>query len=77
MGVETVTIACDSRGRMDLDHLQDALRRQRLGTVVVSARNARPGAVDPIAAVVALRSRYDFGIHVDASYGGFFALLKG
>jgi glutamate/tyrosine decarboxylase-like PLP-dependent enzyme len=26
--------------------------------------------------VVALRQRYDFGIHVDASYGGFFTLLR-
>lgn len=76
MSVETVTIGCDSRGRMDLDRLEDALRRQRIDTVVVSAGTPGLGAVDPIAAIVALRRRYDFGIHVDASYGGFFTLLK-
>jgi glutamate/tyrosine decarboxylase-like PLP-dependent enzyme len=75
MGLETRRIACDTNGRMDLNRLEDGLRRNAIGTVVLSAGTPGLGAVDPIDAVVALRRRYDFGIHVDASYGGFFALL--
>lgn len=76
MGVEARRIRCDARGRMDLNRLEDALRRGEIGTVVLSAGTPGLGAVDPIDTVVALRRRYEFGIHVDASYGGFFALLR-
>ena len=75
MGVEARRIPCDVRGRIDLDRLEDGLRRREIGTVVLSAGTPGLGAVDPIDEVAALRSRYDFGLHVDASYGGFYALL--
>lgn len=76
MGVEMRRIRCDARGRMDLNRLEDALRRGEIGTVVLSAGTPGLGAVNPIDTVVALRQRYEFGIHVDASYGGFFTLLR-
>ncbi len=76
MGVETRRIPCDVFGRMDLNRLEDALRRNRITTVVVNAGTPGSGAVDPIDGVVALRRRYHFGIHVDASYGGFYTLLR-
>lgn len=76
MGVESVVIPCDRRGRIDVDYLEASIRSGRVSTVVLSAGTPGMGAVDPIDEVVALRRRYDFGIHVDASYGGFFALLK-
>jgi glutamate/tyrosine decarboxylase-like PLP-dependent enzyme len=76
MGVEARRIPCDALGRMDVNRLEDALRRDEIGTVVVSAGTPGLGAVDPIDAVLALRRHHDFGIHVDASYGGFFTLLR-
>lgn len=77
MGVETITIPGDGDGRIELAWLEAELRRGRIGSVVLSAGTPGLGAVDPIADVVELRRRHDFRIHVDASYGGFFALLAG
>ncbi|OLD77196.1 MAG: hypothetical protein AUI33_04345 [Ignavibacteria bacterium 13_1_40CM_2_61_4] len=34
------------------------------------------GAVDPLDAIVGLQGRYDFRIHADAAYGGYFLLVK-
>jgi glutamate/tyrosine decarboxylase-like PLP-dependent enzyme len=76
MGLEMRRIPCDGRGRMDMNRLEVAVRRGEIATVVVSAGTPGLGAVDPIDAVVALRRRHEFGIHVDASYGGFFTLLR-
>ncbi|MGI9174090.1 MAG: pyridoxal phosphate-dependent decarboxylase family protein [Rhodothermales bacterium] len=75
LGMETVTIPTDVRGRMDLEALEEALQTGEIGTVVVTAGTTSLGAVDPIADVLALRERYGFRLHADAAYGGFFALL--
>ena len=32
------------------------------------------GTVDPLPEILALRERYDFRVHVDAAYGGYFTL---
>ena len=75
LGVETVTIPTDVRGRMDLEALEEALQTGKVGTVVVTAGTTSLGAVDPMADVLGLREQYGFRLHVDAAYGGFFALL--
>src|SRR4030095_13868778 len=49
----------------------------RVGTVVLTAGTTGLGAVDPIAEALTLRDRYGCRPHVDAAYGGFFALLAG
>jgi glutamate/tyrosine decarboxylase-like PLP-dependent enzyme len=33
-----------------------------------------PGSVDPLPAILELREKYDFRIHTDAAYGGYFTL---
>ena len=63
-------------GRVDLERLEDAVRSGRIGTVVLTAGTTGLGAVDPIAEVLPWRERYGVRIHVDAAYGGFFALLS-
>lgn len=75
LDVEGIKVSADDCGRMDVDRLDHALRSGRIGTVVLTAGTPGLGAVDPIDQVLALRERYGFRIHVDASYGGFFALL--
>ena len=75
LGVEARTIPSDSAGRLDLDAAETALRRGGVGTLVLTAGTTGLGAVDPIDDVLELRERYGVRLHVDAAYGGFFALL--
>jgi glutamate/tyrosine decarboxylase-like PLP-dependent enzyme len=75
LGVESVAVAADAAGRMDLDALEQVLAGGRVGTVVLTAGTTGLGAVDPVTEALALRDRYGCRLHVDAAYGGFFTLL--
>jgi glutamate/tyrosine decarboxylase-like PLP-dependent enzyme len=75
IGVRSIEIAADGRGRMDLDDLRSKLRSQEIGTVVMTAGTTGLGAIDPIDDAEKLRKELGFRIHVDAAYGGFFRLL--
>jgi glutamate/tyrosine decarboxylase-like PLP-dependent enzyme len=75
LGVEGVAVPADAAGGMDLDALEGLLRAGRVGTVVLTAGTTGIGAVDPVDEALALRDRYGCRLHVDAAYGGFFALL--
>lgn len=69
-------IAVDERNCMDLGDLEKHLRTGKIGTVVVTLGTTATGAVDPLEQVLALRERYEFRIHVDAAYGGYFTLAS-
>lgn len=75
IGARTVEIAVDGRGRMDLDDLRSKLKTGEVGTVVMTSGTTALGAVDPIDEAVKLHREFDFRIHVDGAYGGFFKLL--
>ena len=75
IGARGVEIAVDERGRMDLDDLRAKLRTGEIGTVVMTPGTTALGAVDPIDEALELQREFDFRIHVDAAYGGFFKLL--
>ena len=77
IGARGVEIAVDDRGRMDLDDLREKLKSGGIGTVVMTSGTTGLGAVDPIDEALELRREFDFRIHVDAAYGGFFKLLAG
>ncbi len=77
IGAKTVEIAVDGRGRMDLDDLRAKLKSGEIGTVVMTSGTTALGAVDPIDQALELRREFDFRIHVDGAYGGFFKLLAG
>jgi len=74
LGVRAIRIAVDERGRIDLDALETALRTEQVGTVVVTAGTTSLGAVDRIDEALRLCRKYGVRIHVDAAYGGFFAI---
>jgi len=76
LGLPFETIPCDRRGRMDLQALEQRLAAGGVGTVVATLGTTATGAVDPLDAIVELRSRYDFRIHADAAYGGYFVLVS-
>jgi glutamate/tyrosine decarboxylase-like PLP-dependent enzyme len=75
IGAKAMEIEVDDRGRLDLDDLREKLQTGGIGTVVMTAGTTALGAVDPIDKALELRREFDFRIHVDAAYGGFFKLL--
>src|ERR671933_1682146 len=75
LGVPSFGAPVDADGRIDLDAVDALCRTQDVGTVVVTAGTTGMGIVDPVHEALALRERHGMRIHVDAAYGGFFALL--
>ena len=75
LGARHDTVPEDDRGRIDLDALEARLRRGGVGTVVATPGTTALGAVDDVAAIAELTAAHGARLHVDAAYGGFFALL--
>lgn len=69
------SIPSDARSRMDMNALEDNLRRGGVGTVVATIGTTGAGAVDPLPDILALREKYGFRIHADAAYGGYYVLV--
>lgn len=74
LGLPFVKIPSDDTGRIDLQALESLLETQTIGTVVVTLGTTAIGSVDPLDEILKLRQRYNFRIHVDAAYGGYFTL---
>jgi glutamate/tyrosine decarboxylase-like PLP-dependent enzyme len=75
LGVRAEAIAQDARGALDLDALETRLRAGGVGTVVATLGTTSLGALDPIEQIAQLCERHGARLHIDAAYGGFFALL--
>ena len=69
------SVPVDARARMDLAALAARLTQGDIGTVVVTLGTTATGSVDPLHEILALQEKHGFRIHVDAAYGGYFALL--
>jgi len=72
-------IATDNRCRMDVDALDEAIRRDleigvRPWLVIASAGTIDTGSVDPLADIAEVCARHGVWFHVDGAYGGLFAL---
>jgi glutamate/tyrosine decarboxylase-like PLP-dependent enzyme len=75
LGVPARAVPADAHGRMDMDALEAECARGDVGTVVLTTGTTGIGAVDRVDQALALRERYGVRLHVDAAYGGFYALL--
>ena len=75
LGLKFESVPVDDAGRMDMDALEDILKRERVATVVATLGNTALGAVDPLHEILELRDRHGFRVHVDAAYGGYFTLV--
>ena len=70
------SVPADADGRMDPEKLEAILKTGAVGTVVATLGTTATGAVDPLPAILDLRDRYRFRLHVDAAYGGYFKLAE-
>jgi glutamate/tyrosine decarboxylase-like PLP-dependent enzyme len=75
LGVEGAPVPTDRSGRMDVDALDRLLGTGRVGTVVATLGTTGLGALDPVDRIVEVAGSHGVRTHVDAAYGGFFALV--
>jgi glutamate/tyrosine decarboxylase-like PLP-dependent enzyme len=61
---------------MDIGALEQQLRSGNIGTVVATLGTTGLGAVDPLAGILELQKKYEFRVHVDAAYGGYFHIAS-
>ncbi len=71
-----ISIPATPYGTWDLNALEAALKSQEIGTVVVTLGNTGFGAIDPLDEILKLKTQYNFRIHVDMSYGGYYHVLS-
>jgi tyrosine decarboxylase/aspartate 1-decarboxylase len=76
LGIPYSPVAVTSDGRMDIAAIEALLQQGDVGTIVVTMGNTGLGAVDPLPAILNLRDKYEFRIHADAAYGGYFGLAS-
>jgi tyrosine decarboxylase/aspartate 1-decarboxylase len=69
-------VAADERGRMDVSALEARLAQGDVGCVVVTLGTTGLGAVDPLKAILGLREKHGFRVHIDGAYGGYFGLAN-
>ncbi len=70
------SVACDARGRMDMNALAKRAGRGDVGTVVATMGTTATGSVDPLPEMLALGKENGFRVHADAAYGGYFVLAE-
>ena len=74
LGMPFSPVPVQRDGRMDPGELEKLLAEGDVGTVVASIGSTGLGAVDALGEILALRDRYEFSLHADAAYGGYFGL---
>lgn len=75
LGLPFESLPVDQQARMDLVALEERLKQGDVGCVVVTMGTTSVGAVDPLPQILQLQKIYDFRIHADAAYGGYFKLI--
>ncbi len=68
------SVECDNKGRMNINALEKKLSEGNVGTVVVTMGTTATGSVDPLKEILELKKKYNFRIHADAAYGGYYVL---
>ena len=68
-------ITMDDKGKMDLNYLQDSLTKEKIGTVIATLGTTGFGALDDIYEILKLKKEFNFRLHIDAAYGGYFKIL--
>ena len=75
LGMPFKEIRTNIDGRIDVNELHNLLRKAKTPPlVVVTMGTTGLGKVDPLREILELKKQYEFRIHVDAAYGGYFGL---
>ncbi len=69
------SVPCNRKGRMDIEALKRRLKQGDVGTIVATLGTTGMGSIDPLPEIIELREKYDYRIHVDSAYGGYFKLI--
>lgn len=73
--VDFVEIDVDENYRIDLNQLEDVLKKNNVMFVMANFGTTGVGAVDPITEILRLKEKYGFHLHIDAAYGGYMRTL--
>jgi len=65
-------IPVDKNFRMDLNILEEKLKKNSALMVMANLGSTGTGSVDDINEILNLKKKYSFHLHIDAAYGGFF-----
>jgi len=65
-------ISVDKNFRMDCNKLEEELKRNEAMMVMANLGSTGTGSIDDIEAILELKKKYKFHLHIDAAYGGFF-----
>lgn len=76
LGIPFRSVPSDTHGCMDVTALELELQKGDVGAVVVTLGTTAAGTIDPLPAILKLREKYGFLVHVDAAYGGYFTLAS-
>ncbi len=76
LGLSFAKVPTDCFGKIDVEALEEILKKKDVGTVVCTMGTTGVGAVDPLADLLELKKKYHFRIHADAAYGGYFTLAS-
>lgn len=74
--INPVKIASDKLGKMEMTVLENELKSENIGTLVVTLSTTSLGAIDDLEKILELKKKYGFRIHADAAYGGYFRLIS-
>ena len=75
VGARHETVAQTADGVLDVGALAERLAAGGVGTVVATLGTTGLGRLDPVHRIADLCAQHGARLHVDAAYGGFFALL--
>jgi tyrosine decarboxylase/aspartate 1-decarboxylase len=75
LGMKFQSVPCDEMARIDVSALRKLLEDGAIGTVVATIGTTGTGSVDPLPEILALKEEFDFRLHADAAYGGYFILV--